>query len=184
MKIGIFGSSSGDDSKKEDLKQKAREIGKTIAKNKGIVVTGACNGLPQEAVLGALELNGKRIGFSPCSSFEEHKKQNLPIQFSDIVFIPENYAHIKNIQICRKYRNVSSVAYCDAAIFISGRIGTMNEFTNAYDMGKVIGVLEESGGISDRTIKILLEDANKNSEAKVIFEKDPEKLVRKVMNLE
>ncbi len=183
VKIGVFGSSSGEDSKKEELKQKAHEIGREIARNQGLVVTGACNGLPQEAVLGCSELKGKCIGFSPCSNFENHKKQNLPVEgFSDIIFVPENYLHINNIHVCRKYRNVSSVAFCDVCIFISGRIGTMNEFTNAYDMGKVIGILENSGGIS-RVVKILLQDANKDSGAKVIFEKDPVKLVQKVIKL-
>ena len=46
-----------------------------------------------------------------------------------------------------------------------------------------MGVLENSGGIAERAIKILLEAAKKGSGAKVIFEKDPTRLVKKIMQL-
>ena len=65
MKIGVYGSASGELS--DETKEKAREIGRQIAKKGHIVVTGACLGLPYEAVLGAYEVGGKCIGYSPAS---------------------------------------------------------------------------------------------------------------------
>ena len=62
----------------------------------------------------------------------------------------------------KKYRNVSSTANCDAGIIISGRWGTMNEFTNLYDMGKVIGILTETSGVADE-IKNLSKKINKET---------------------
>lgn len=176
MKIGVYGSAAGVTS--DETKEKARKIGLAIARYGATLITGGCTGLPHEAVLGAQKAKGKCVAFSPEIDLEAHKKAGLPIEgFSEFVFIPKNYEHKNDVFVCRKYRNVSSVAYVDAAIIISGRIGTMNEFTIAYDIGKTIGVLEDTGGITKRTIRILLEDVDKKTDAKVIFESDPTKLI-------
>ena len=70
-------------------------------------------------------------------------------------------------------------ADCDAGIIIGGRIGTLNEFTNLYDMIKVIGALKGSGGTADLIPKIL-EEAKKKG-GTVIIEEDPKILVDKVI---
>ena len=62
MKIGVYGSATGKVS--DEQREKAREIGRQIAKKGHIVITGACPGLPYEAVLGANEEGGECIGFS------------------------------------------------------------------------------------------------------------------------
>lgn len=180
MKIGVYGSSAGE--MQEEVAKKARKMGKAIAQHQAIVVTGGCPGIPQEAVLGAKEAGGKCIGFSPTVSLEAHQQLNYPTEgFSEFVFIPQDYPYANNLFICQKYRNLSSLASVDAAIFVSGRVGTMNEFTIAYDLGKVIGVLEGTGGITERAIKILLEDAKKKTGAEVIFDADPVKLPERVL---
>jgi hypothetical protein len=180
MKIGVYGSAAGNFS--EQLIEKAQELGREIARQKHILITGACPGLPYQAVLGAMELKGRVIGYSPAVDMNSHKALDYPTQgFSKIIFIPRTYAYRDNIPACRKFRNISSVLACDAAIFISGRSGTLNEFTNAYDFGKIIGVLEGSGGISEIAPAILKAFGNK-LEARVISEKDPIKLVRQVID--
>jgi len=177
MKIGVYGSAGG--KMQKGLANKARELGKAIARGKHVLVTGGCLGLPYEAVLGAHEKKGECIAFSPAVNLEEHvKKYSMPRKgFTDFVFVPENYGHAGDKRICLKYRNVSSVAAVDAAIIISGRIGTMNELTIAYDLGKRIGVLEDTGGITGEAIKVLLRDARKDTGALVMSHKDPETLV-------
>jgi hypothetical protein len=40
-------------------------------------------------------------------------------------------------------------------LIIGGATGTLNEFTIAYDEGKIIGVLEGSGGVADYIQKII-----------------------------
>ncbi len=49
MKIGVYGSSGKLDSR--DVSQKAREIGKEIARRGHIVVTGGCGGFPHDVVM-------------------------------------------------------------------------------------------------------------------------------------
>lgn len=180
MKIGVYGSA--EQKMQKGLASKAREIGKAIARNKHVLVTGGCLGLPYEAVLGAHERKGECIAYSPGKNLEKHVKMySMPRKgFTDFVFVPEEYEHIENKKVCLKYRNVSSVAAVDAAVIISGRIGTMNEFTIAYDLGKRIGILEETGGITKEAIQILLRDAQKDTGAAVIYDKDPENLIERI----
>lgn len=56
----------------------------------------------------------------------------------------------------------------------------MNEFTNLYDMGKVIGVLTGTGGIADE-INGLLSKISKPGKAVVIFDNSPVKLITQVI---
>jgi hypothetical protein len=176
MKIGVYGSAAG--AFTDGLKDKAREIGRAIAKKGHTLVTGGCTGLPHEAVLGAMEFKGRCVAFPPVTDMEALKKANQPTEgFAEFIFVPKDYEYADDILVCRKYRNVSTAAYIDAAIIICGRIGTMNEFTNVYDIGKPIGVLTGTGGITKRAIKVLLEDIDKVTGARVIFESDPAKLV-------
>ncbi len=148
-----------------------------------MLLTGACPGFPHDAVQGAVEMKGKCIGFSPAVDRKDHvERYKYPTEgFTELRFVPATYEHTNNIDICRKYRNVSSVAASDAVIIIGGRIGTMNEFTLAYDLGKDIGILEDSGGITTRAIKVLLEDIDKPAKGKIVWEKDPKRLVEKLI---
>ena len=54
-----------------------------------------------------------------------------------------------------KGRNVVLVRSCDVVLFISGSIGSLNEFTIAYDEGKVIGCLTGTGGVADEAKRIV-----------------------------
>ena len=180
MKIAVYGSAAGEIS--PDVKIKARQIGKEIAKLKHTVITGACLGYPQYAVLGAMELNGKAIGFSPFADMETHKKFDYPTEgFTKINFLSKELSKYERA-IATKFRNVASVNECDACVLIGGRAGTLNEFTIAYDSGKKIAVLEESGGIT-KFIKKLVDDFKKPTGAMIVYDKDPAKLIEKLLNL-
>jgi hypothetical protein len=58
----------------------------------------------------------------------------------------------------------------------------LNEFTIAYDEGKIIGILERTGGISDHLRKII-RICNKETGAKILYDSDPKKLVEKVLGV-
>ena len=75
-----------------------------------------------------------------------------------------------------KGRNVVNVRSADIVIIFGGATGTLNEFTIAYDEGKVIGVLEGSGGCADH-IKEVIDFCKKPSRATVLFGSDAEKLI-------
>jgi hypothetical protein len=48
MKIAVYGSASGEIS--QETREKARKIGREIARREHDLITGACPGLPYEAV--------------------------------------------------------------------------------------------------------------------------------------
>jgi hypothetical protein len=180
MKIGVYGSAAGTIEK--NVAAMARRGGKTIAVQGHVLITGACPGLPYEAVCGAHEMGGTVIGYSPATDLRSHKEiYRYPVEgFTEFVFVPQKYPHRDDPAVCKKYRNVSSVAASDAALFVGGRTGTMNEFIIAYDLGKIIGVLRGSGGITERAIEVLLEDIDKRTDASILWGNDPVELVKKI----
>lgn len=180
-KIGVFGSSVEES---EETAQKARLLGEELGKAQVIVViTGACSGLPYIAAYSAFKHGVQVWGFSPCKNFDEQKvftpSDDLSI-YHKLVYVEDNFKFAGNDLVCKKYRNVISTATCDAGIIIAGRWGTMNEFTNLFDMGKLIGVLTQSGGIADEILS-LSKKIKKKSEAEIIFEEEPQKLVGKIL---
>lgn len=159
-------------------------MGRELSKHNFIIITGAADGIPYQVALTAAKLGSKIWGFAPATFFEKEKiispQQDLNI-YQEIFYIPQGFTFAKDIQVCRKYRNVTSTANCDAGIIISGRWGTMNEFTNLYDMGKVIGVLTGTGGIADELSK-LIKKIHKTSKTIIVFNDSPKKLIDKIIN--
>ena len=72
-------------------------------------------------------------------------------------------------------RNLILTRSADAVIIICGRIGTLNEFTVAFEDRKPIGVLEDSGGMADE-LEDITRIAHKH-QCHVLYESDPNKLV-------
>lgn len=186
MKIGIYGRASTKEIS-EEIIEKAKVIGKEIAKLDWTIITGACWEIPYEAVSAAkkYDKNAKCIGFSPAPNLEMHEEWKMPTEgFTKINFVPEELFYSikeeKRKAVGLKLRNVLSVTETDAAIFINGQIGSMNEYTTAYDMGKVIGVLTGTGGITNGPIQALNDITTKKTEAEIIFESEPVNLIQKI----
>lgn len=151
----------------------AKEIGKEIIRQGCILITGATTGLPYFAAQGAKEIKGISIGFSPAASEKAHKKvYKLPTDcFDVIVYTGFDYAG----------RNLLMTRASDGVIIICGRIGTLNEFTIAFENQKPIGVLEGTGGTAD-IIRIILKGGYRGPK-KTIYSKDPKILVRELIEL-
>lgn len=180
-KIGIYGSGVDEDPK---AIEKAKEIGRQLSTYHVIVVTGACSGFPYYGAKASSENGGQTWGFSSSASYELHIQNdpNDDISFyTKLFYIPKNFEFVNTISVCRKYRNVTSTATCDAGIIISGRWGTLNEYTNLMDMGKVIGSLMNSGGIADELVT-LTKRINKKTSAILVFDDNPKSLVEKVIH--
>lgn len=180
-KIGVFGSNAKELS--QDIIYKAQQVGKELAGYDIIIITGASSGVPYQAANEAAKRRIEIWGYSPNVDIKSQKKfspnDNISI-YKRLIFIPKNFEFVSNPQVCKKYRNVISTASCDAGIIIAGRWGTLNEFTNLYDMGKIIGVLTKTGGIADelpRMCKLI----SKKSKAKVIFSSSAKTLVKKLI---
>lgn len=181
IKIGVFGSAEGDI---EHTFKKARQLGEILASKNVIIITGACGGIPYQAAYAAYKKGAQIWGYSPYKNFKAHTEGESDYDnniYKKLFFIPKNIQDFKNILVSRKYRNVISCANCDGGIIICGRWGTMNEFTNLFDLGKVIGVLIKTGGVADELLS-LNKKLHKISKAKVIFSSSPQKLVNMVID--
>lgn len=172
FKIGVFGSAGG--TRMDGLRSSAGLIGRGIAQAGCIMVTGGCPGLPHEAALEANESGGTVIGISPAMNLQQHTEGfKFPAEPYLLIFTGME----------RKGRNIINTRTCDGAIFISGRTGTLNEFTSFYDEATqrhVVGLLRGSGGVVDEVIAPYLAQTEKQGKAMVIAESDPSSLVRKV----
>lgn len=180
FKIGIFGSANGD---YPQVNYQVDSLVKELVNRNCILITGATDGIPGYAATQAHILQGEIWGFSPSCNEKQHLERTPtenPNKYTKLFYVPENYEFRDDLSVCRKYRNVTSTASCDAGIIISGRWGSLNEFTNLFDMEKVIGILLGSGGIADE-LPQLCERINKKSKATVVFEKDPHVLVDKII---
>ncbi len=156
-----------------DAEEKSEELGRLIAARDMILVTGATTGLPYWAAKGAKQAGGIVIGFSPAASKAAHiKTYHLPTDYHDlIVYTGFEYAG----------RNLILTRAADAVVTVCGRLGTLNEFTIAFEDQKVQGVLTETGGMADMMEDIL--QKSHRGKGKVVFDSDPSKLLDKVVDL-
>lgn len=155
----------------KNIKDLAREIGREIVRQKCILITGATTGVPYYAAQGANRIGGVSIGFSPAASQLEHKKvYRLPLdEFDVMVYTGFDYSG----------RNLLMTRAADAVIVICGRMGTLNEFTIAYEDKKPIGVLLGSGGTAD-LIQYLTKRPHKKR-GPIFYDTNPNKLVKKLV---
>lgn len=169
-KIAVSGAAAlGPCSK--NIKEMARTLGREIIRQKCILITGATTGVPYYAAQGANRANGISIGFSPAATELEHKKvYRLPLdEFDIMVYTGFNYSG----------RNLLMTRASDAVIIACGRMGTLNEFTIAYEDKKPIGVLLGSGGTAD-LVNYLLKRPHKKR-GPIFYDTDPKKLVQKLV---
>jgi len=151
--------------------EKAMEIGRLIAEHGMVLVTGATTGIPYYAAKGAKSAGGIVIGLSPAVSKAAHiRTYHLPIDYHDlIIYTGFDYSG----------RNLLLTRSADAIITIYGRVGTLNEFTIAFEDKKPQGILTGTGGESDE-LKHILEIAHRGM-GKTIFDPDPKSLIKKVI---
>ena len=170
-KIGIIGSASGPQMEDPVAQKKAREMGREIAKRGYILVNGACPGIPDIAASGAKEEGGTVIGISPAFSEYEHVHEYMSPQNHDIlIFTGLGFME----------RDIINIRSCDAIVLLSGGIGTLNEFTIAYDEGRPLGILTNSGGISNSIPHIVQDLCKRQLPPNMVFDDDPAKLLDKL----
>ena len=156
-----------------DAFEKAKEVGREIAKQGAVITTGATTGFPMYAAMGAKDECGFSIGFSPASNEREHVEvYKLPLDFMDvIVYTGFGYSG----------RDLLFVRSSDAVIIGCGRIGTLNEFAVAFEDRRPIGVLEGSWG-TDEILKQVIKEAHRPND-KVFFDSDPKALVERLIEM-
>ena len=154
-----------------DAPEKAEEMGREIARRGMVLVTGATIGIPYWAAKGAKEEGGMVIGLSPAASEAAHKKTyKLPTDYHDLIIYTGFEYSGRNLLLTRS---------ADAVINICGRMGTLNEFTIAFEDGKPIGVLEGTGGTADELRDIV--KRMHRGPGRVVYSKDIKELLDKVV---
>lgn len=149
------------------------ETGRQIAKHDCVLVTGATTGNPYWAAKGAKEAGGIIFGISPALSESEHiNKYHLPTDYHDLIMYTGAGFAGRDIQL----------THCaDAVIIICGRMGTLHEFTTAFEEDKLIGILEGSGGMADMAREIIAKSFR--GPGRVIFNSKPKDLIEDLLKL-
>ncbi len=168
--VGVMGSAGGNLG--QDVLEKAFEMGRAIALRGCVLVTGACPGLPHEAVKGAKSANGLVVGISPALNFEEHaiKYRSPYAGYDALVYTGSGLMG----------REIENIRSCDLVVFMGGRSGTLGEFAIAYDEGKVIGVLQGTGGIADR-MDVIVSLVQKQTGSQIVYSRDPADLLGRLI---
>jgi hypothetical protein len=157
----------------EGTLERAKEVGKAIVAQNGVLVTGATTDTPYWAAIGAKEAGGFVVGVSPAVSEREHvERYHLPVDQSDIIIYTGFRYSGRNLLLTRA---------SDAVIIICGRMGTLNEFTIAFEDEKPIGVLEGTGGTADEIRELVKK--MKRGPGNIVYDKDPKKLIEKLIVL-
>ncbi|MBI4235837.1 MAG: LOG family protein [Chloroflexi bacterium] len=162
MTVGVMGSAGGDIP--EEVRRRVYCLGQEVARRGYVLMTGACPGIPHEAVKGAKSAGGFVVGISPALNLREHVEefQSPTWGYDAIIYTGSGLMG----------REIENIRSCDVVIFAGGRSGTLGEFAIAYDEGKIIGVLEGTGGITEHLDKIIA-FVNKRTSAAVLYEREP-----------
>src|SRR5712691_6732887 len=172
IRIGVMGSA--EEASSPSVNDKAIALGKAIAMRDAILLTGATTGLVYLAGKAAHDAGALHVGISPAHDKREHVEHYaLPTDACDAIIYTG---------FGLKGRNVVLVRSCDVVVFIAGSIGSLNEFTIAYDEGKVIGCLTGSGGVADEARRIV-QMFQKQTNGRIIYDDDPSSLLDECLRI-
>jgi len=171
IRIGVMGSAAEiQDAISLDL---ARRVGRTVAERGCCLLTGACPGLPHEAVLGAREAHGHVVGVSPARGLLEHSEVFAsPYREYDVMI----YSGLGLMG-----RELINVYSSDIVVILGGRSGTLGEFAIAYESGKLIGVLQGTGGLTE-ALPALERQLSKPTGSEVRYHGDPVELIDQLLD--
>jgi uncharacterized protein (TIGR00725 family) len=177
IKIGVMGSAgtSSAATGRQHVDELAVRLGKKIAAESCVLITGELDGIPGRVVEVHSQYGGLSVGISPAHSAAEHAALYDTPPCPSTVVIYSGFGF--------KGRNVIAVRSADIVILVSGGIGTLNEFTIAYDEGKVIGLLQGTGGAADVAQTLLDTLPVRPTGAVVIADPDPELLIDRCIAL-
>jgi uncharacterized protein (TIGR00725 family) len=164
MKISVMGSA---ETAAPAIVETARLLGEAIARSGSLLFTGATTGVMYGVGRAARAAGAFHIGISPGENEREHVETfGLPTDACDAIIYTG---------FGLKGRNVVLVRSCDVAIFIAGSIGSLNEFTIAYDEGKIIGCVTGTGGVADE-IKRIAQTFQKKTRSQIFYDHDSQRL--------
>jgi len=152
---------------------KAKELGREIALQGAVLVTGATTGFPFWAAMGAKEMGGICVGISPAASEQEHVEvYKLPLDYMDLIIYTGFGYPGRDLLLTRS---------ADAVICGCGRIGTIHEFTVAFEDKKPIGIFEGPWEMGQELEDIIAKGHRENP--KIVISEDAKKVVADVIAL-
>lgn len=129
--------------------------------------------MPNYAAEGCKKAGGISIGISPAASEKDHvRRYHLPTRYYDLIMYTGFGYSGRNLLLTRM---------ADAIINVCGRIGTLNEFSIAFEDKKPIGIMEGTGGLIDEFRGII--ERGYRGPGKIAYDTDPAILVKKVIKL-
>lgn len=153
----------------------AKELGREVVRQGAVIVSGATTGFPLWSAMGAKEVGGFSVGLSPAATEQEHVEHyKLPLDYMDIIiYTGAGYSG----------RDLLMTRTSDGVLLGCGRIGTLHEFTIAFEDNKPLGILQGEWK-TDEVIQDILKNSNRaNDNKKVVFDSDPKRLVSRVIEL-
>ncbi len=171
LKVGVMGAASGNLT--AETKAEARELGRAIATRGMVLVSGAAPGLPLESAMGAQAEGGLSIGISPALSLDEHVHlYHSPVDGFDVLIYTGSGL---------MGREIVNIRSSDIVVIVGGHSGTLGEFAIAYDEGKLIGVLQGTGGIAD-IVPELVTAIDKETGSSIIYDTDASRLIDRAVD--
>ncbi len=156
-----------------DAYEKGKELGREIVRQGCVLTTGATTGMPLFAAVGCKEEGGFSIGFSPASSEREHREvYKLPTEYMDVLVYTGFGFPGRDLLLTRS---------SDAVILGCGRVGTIHEFTIAYEEGKPVGILEGSWE-TDEVLHHIMKASNRPM-TNVVSDSDPRALMERIVSM-
>jgi uncharacterized protein (TIGR00725 family) len=156
-----------------DALDKAKELGHEIARHGAVLVTGATTGFPLWVAMGVKEEGGISIGISPAASEKEHvETYKLPLDYMDLIIYTGFGYPGRDLLLTRS---------ADAVICGCGRVGTIHEFTIAFEDAKPIGIFEGPWEMGAELEEIVQKGHRVNS--KIAVGTDAKKLLEDVIAL-
>jgi len=167
MKIAVI--SSAEISMSNKIITLVQEIVLFLSKIPNIkIITGGCLGVPGLLVKKAKQLEINTIAYSPDRDGDKHNKRsdNLALCYFNEI------KHFSGLTA----RSLAMIKDADCILMLNGRIGTLSEFTIALEEGKRIGIITNTGGVSDHA-QYILKVAKKEFPNQTFFSSKPKEVI-------
>lgn len=153
--------------------EKAKRVGKRIAKSGHMVITGAHHGFPLFSAIGARGAGGHVVYFSPAAGKYEHiDAYRLDADHADMIVYTGFGQSGAKLMAARS---------ADAFIIGCGKPDSLHEFIMLAHEGKPVGIL--LGNWEAEEVLHRLTGGRGGSHLPVVYDEDPERLVGKLIEL-
>jgi len=152
----------------------AKELGREMAMQNCMLSTGATSGFPNASAQGYKEAKGIfSLGLSPAANEKEHKNLYLlPLDFCDVIIYTGFGFPVRDIMLVKS---------SDAMVIGCGRIGTIHEFTVAFESNMPVGILEGPWATNE-VIRDIIRNSNRTN-PNVIFDSNPKRIVERLIEM-